>query len=165
MRSFSFRLNFLFLFRLSVLLQGLQSLYQIKIVEIEHVSLDFDENYLPNADEAMGISMTLAIKNIAYTFLFDPEHKLCDIKLVSDSDLSLLFLMDSFFLVSSISILQTSQIFLNKFLPLILWNCSVNALPYLPHMIFAMQYLLSPLRCLPWVTLRNIFKKSKEDVS
>jgi hypothetical protein len=33
----------------------------------------------------MGISLTLAIKNISYTFLFDAEHKLCDIKLVSFS--------------------------------------------------------------------------------
>lgn len=31
----------------------------------------------------MGISLTLAIKEVSYTFLFDLENKLCDIKLVS----------------------------------------------------------------------------------
>jgi hypothetical protein len=33
----------------------------------------------------MGISLTLSIKGIVYSFFFDLDHKLCDLKLVRQS--------------------------------------------------------------------------------
>lgn len=65
----------------------------------------------------MGISLTLAIKGVSYTFLFDLENKLCDIKLVGSFRNTIL---------TRASILPISKIHLSRFHQLIPLNYFAN---------------------------------------
>jgi hypothetical protein len=62
------------IFRLSALLQGLESLYQIKIVGIEYVRVDFDENYIQNgvSNHATCRLQSLPVVLLLFSHLLSP---------------------------------------------------------------------------------------------
>ena len=107
--EFFFFFLFEIFFRLSALLEGLEALYQIKVIEVKYITCEFDASIeLPSGifnsilvsskfllilfleeegeeeeeEKGTGLSITLSIKQNIYIFLLDSSNKLFDIQMV-----------------------------------------------------------------------------------